>query len=100
MGACVLVGSGAGVHHKENFLFPLHPYTPIPLDPFLGQSQIWASQNIRYSRHSREVEAKSREIKAQFMELGIKFIGSQALFMLRQQNFMHKQKPKAIHLAD
>ncbi len=35
------------------------------------------------------------------MELGTKFIGSQALFMLRQpRNFMHKQKPKAIHLAD
>ncbi|NMG22457.1 hypothetical protein [Brasilonema bromeliae] len=47
-----------------------------------------------------EIRAKSREVEAQFMEVGTKFIGSRASFLLREPNFRHKQKPKAIHLPD
>ncbi|MBP5977274.1 hypothetical protein HW132_32275 [Brasilonema sp. CT11] len=47
-----------------------------------------------------EIQAQYREIKAEFMELGTKFVGSQASFKLREQNFSHTQKPKAIELAD
>ncbi|QDL07618.1 hypothetical protein DP113_06615 [Brasilonema octagenarum UFV-E1] len=56
------------------------------------------SQMVR--KQSSEIRAKSRELQAQFMELGTTFIGSQASFMLREHNFRHTQKPKAMDLAD
>ncbi|MBP5977531.1 hypothetical protein HW132_33670 [Brasilonema sp. CT11] len=56
------------------------------------------SQILR--KQSSELLAKSIELKAQFIELGTTFIASQASYMVREQNFRHKQKPKAIDLAD
>ncbi|NMG21090.1 hypothetical protein [Brasilonema bromeliae] len=48
---------------------------------------------------SREVQAKFREVEVQFMKLESKFV-RQASFMLLTPNFRHRQKPKAIELAD
>ncbi|MBW4595239.1 MAG: hypothetical protein KME46_20620 [Brasilonema angustatum HA4187-MV1] len=72
-----------------------------------AKSQMVREQSPEIRAKSRKLQAqfsenlaKSIELKAQFMELGTKFIGSQASFMLREQNFRHTQKPKAIDLAD
>ncbi|MBP5975167.1 hypothetical protein HW132_21120 [Brasilonema sp. CT11] len=68
--------------------------------PLIKQATENRAKSQMLRKQSSEILAKSIELQAQFMQLGTTFFGSQASFKLSEQNFSHKQKPKAIDLAD